>query len=210
MILRRIFNNLSHGFYVDIGAHHPKRFSNTQYFSNKGWKGINIDSLPGTKYIFDRIRPKDTNIEVAISDDNKDLIYYSFYDAAHNTTVEKVAKQKIESGVKYLGKLTIPCMRLIDVFEKYIDSDIEISFLSVDVEGREIEVLRSNNWDKYRPVITCVEGLYYNLSDFEQSEIHAFLKEKDYILIAKTINTWFYRDGKLDMDLLDKIYIPNQ
>jgi len=208
MILGRIFINLSYGFYVDIGAHHPKRFSNTQYFYNKGWNGINIDALPGTKYLFDRIRPNDTNIEVAISDNKNDTIYFSFDDAAYNTTVEEVAKKLIDDGKKYLGKLTTPCMRLMDVFEKHISSDIEISFLSVDVEGREIDVLRSNNWDKYRPVIICVEGLYNNLSDLEQCEVHVFLKQNDYILIAKTINTWFYRDQNIDVDVLRKIYIP--
>jgi len=40
MILRRIFERQSTGFYVDVGAHHPKRFSNTYFFYKKGWSGI--------------------------------------------------------------------------------------------------------------------------------------------------------------------------
>ena len=32
MILRRLFEKQIQGFYVDVGAHHPKRFSNTYYF----------------------------------------------------------------------------------------------------------------------------------------------------------------------------------
>ena len=43
MVLKRIFDKQTKGFYIDVGAHHPKRFSNTYNFYLKGWKGINID-----------------------------------------------------------------------------------------------------------------------------------------------------------------------
>ena len=46
ILLSRIFRNQKKGFYVDIGAHHPTRFSNTYYFYKLGWRGINIDAIP--------------------------------------------------------------------------------------------------------------------------------------------------------------------
>ena len=45
MILRRIFEE-KNGFYVDVGAHHPRRFSNTYYFYKQGWTGISIEPNP--------------------------------------------------------------------------------------------------------------------------------------------------------------------
>ena len=48
MILGKIFSGQKHGFYVDVGAHHPLRFSNTYLFYLKGWRGINIDAMPGS------------------------------------------------------------------------------------------------------------------------------------------------------------------
>ena len=52
VILRRIFEDQKNGFYIDIGAHHPKRFSNTYYFYDRGWEGINIDATPGSMKFF--------------------------------------------------------------------------------------------------------------------------------------------------------------
>ncbi len=46
MIMRRIFEKLRTGFYVDVGAHHPMLYSNTYYFYKQGWSGINIDAMP--------------------------------------------------------------------------------------------------------------------------------------------------------------------
>jgi hypothetical protein len=46
MILNRIFEFRNSGFYIDVGAHHPMRFSNTYFFYRKGWRGINIDAMP--------------------------------------------------------------------------------------------------------------------------------------------------------------------
>jgi hypothetical protein len=53
MILRRIFESRGAGFYVDVGAHHPRRYSNTNYFYKRGWKGINIEPNPDALRIFD-------------------------------------------------------------------------------------------------------------------------------------------------------------
>jgi len=61
IILASIFGNREKGFWVDVGAHHPQRFSNTYLFSLKGWTGINIDALPGSMAIFKKMRPNDIN-----------------------------------------------------------------------------------------------------------------------------------------------------
>ena len=68
MILKRIFEGVRSGFYIDIGAFHPSKFSNTYYFYLRGWSGINIDPQPGVKSLFDKMRPRDINLELAISD----------------------------------------------------------------------------------------------------------------------------------------------
>jgi len=49
------------GFYVDVGAHHPTRFSNTYLFYRMGWRGINLDAMPGSMAAFARARPRDIN-----------------------------------------------------------------------------------------------------------------------------------------------------
>ena len=66
-ILMRYFDGRKKGFYLDVGAHHPKLYSNTYLFYNQGWNGINIDAMPGSMEIFNKQRSRDINIEAAIS-----------------------------------------------------------------------------------------------------------------------------------------------
>ncbi len=63
MILARLFENQQNGFYIDVGAHHPQRFSNTYFFYKKGWRGINVDAMLGSMKLFNKIRSRDINIE---------------------------------------------------------------------------------------------------------------------------------------------------
>jgi hypothetical protein len=63
MILDTIFYNQPKGTYIDIGANNPYVQSNTHFFYKKGWRGINIDALPGSMNKFRKVRPKDINIE---------------------------------------------------------------------------------------------------------------------------------------------------
>src|SRR5437868_6288327 len=73
LVLSRFLSSENKGFYVDVGAHHPTRFSNTYFFYKKGWRGINIDAMPGSMIAFDKMRPRDTNVEAAISDNDSEI-----------------------------------------------------------------------------------------------------------------------------------------
>src|SRR3989344_8600628 len=82
-----IIKNLLHkkkGFYVDIGAHHPYRYSNTYLLYKSGWHGINIEPTPKSKKLFDRLRDRDINLQVAAGK-KSNLKLYIFYDSALNT-----------------------------------------------------------------------------------------------------------------------------
>jgi len=96
MILRRLFEKQKTGFYVDVGAHHPKRFSNTFFFYKKGWRGINIDAMPNSMSLFNKIRSRDINLEIPISDKKQKLKYYMFNEAALNCFSKELAEKRIE------------------------------------------------------------------------------------------------------------------
>ncbi|MDO8518314.1 MAG: SAM-dependent methyltransferase, partial [bacterium] len=61
-VLAELFTDTPRGRYVDVGAHHPKRYSNTYLLYKKGWHGVNIDPNPHTIELFAKARPGDTNI----------------------------------------------------------------------------------------------------------------------------------------------------
>ncbi|MCX6972888.1 MAG: hypothetical protein NTZ94_01095, partial [Verrucomicrobia bacterium] len=54
-------------FYVDLGAYHPSRFSNTKLLNLIGWMGINIDPNPDSIELFNHHRPNDINLNLGIS-----------------------------------------------------------------------------------------------------------------------------------------------
>ena len=66
MVLYRIFEKQKSGFYVDIGAYHPKRFSNTYFFYKRGWRGINIEPNPEAIKLFKKYRVGDINLEMGV------------------------------------------------------------------------------------------------------------------------------------------------
>ncbi|HBY56715.1 MAG TPA: SAM-dependent methyltransferase [Candidatus Atribacteria bacterium] len=194
IILRSIFGEKKTvGFYVDVGAHHPKRFSNTYHFYKKGWRGINIDAKPGCMELFRRIRPRDINLEFAISDKRQTLIYYCSNEPALNgfsktLSIERNKKEEY----KIIDELKIETLTLAKVLDAYLPSNITIDFLSVDVEGLDFQVLTSNDWSKYKPNVVLVEDLNFSFDNPDNSKIYKFLMNKNYHLVAKTMNTVFY------------------
>ncbi|MFM9973057.1 MAG: FkbM family methyltransferase, partial [Beijerinckiaceae bacterium] len=82
MILRRMFAGKTDGFYVDVGAHHPFRFSNTCALYQSGWRGINIDADPALIAAFRRHRGRDINLSLGISDVPGTLAFHVFNEPA--------------------------------------------------------------------------------------------------------------------------------
>ena len=195
-ILERIFNYKHNGFYVDIGAYHPVKFSNTYKFYLNEWRGINIDAQPGSMRIFDKIRPKDKNIEAAISDKEEILTYYEFNIPTLNSFSKELSEERNKvNGYKIISERQIHTQKLSAILDKNIDKNQYIDFMSVDVEGFDLNVLKSNNWDKYRPQILLVEILDTEASQTPGKEsIQQFLKNINYNVIAKTFNTYFFID----------------
>lgn len=92
------------GFYIDIGAHDPIRFSNTYILKKQGWRGINIDPLPSCINRFQKRRPDDINLNIGISDKTGEMEYYSFEEPAFNTTNPIRADHVIKNGYSKLNE----------------------------------------------------------------------------------------------------------
>jgi FkbM family methyltransferase len=195
MILARLFGTeKKQGFYVDVGAHHPQRFSNTYYFYLKGWRGINIDPLPGSMKQFQEIRSLDVNIECAINDNGEQLTYYQFNQPAFNTFSKKIADERIDNKQSHIiSQNEILCHRLEDVLDKFMPEGQFIDFLTIDVEGFDLNVLRSNNWEKYRPYVILVEDLKSGaIKNSQSSPVVSYMENHGYELYAKSMNTLFF------------------
>lgn len=202
IILSRIFGKQKTGFYVDVGAHHPMRFSNTYFFYKKGWNGINIDAMPNSMNPFNKIRPRDINIEKPVSDRKQVLTYYAFNEPALNGFSKKLSEERNGKG-NYFIKFTkdIETLTLEEILDKNLPQYKEIDFLSIDVEGLDFMVLKSNNFEKYKPKLVLIEILESHWEKIENNEITKFLKNYKYSIYAKTVNTVFFINNSYLKDL---------
>lgn len=199
LLINRFLENKKGGFYVDVGAHHPRRFSNTYHFYKMGWSGINIDAMPGCMDLFNIERPRDINLEMGVSKDKGEMTYHMFNEPALNTFSILEAKKK--DGLrdyKIIGKRKVFIYPLNEILEKYLKINQKIDFMSIDVEGLDLEVVISNDWNKYRPSLVLVEELEkYTLVELPlKSDLYKILISNGYELVAKTYNTLFFKDNR--------------
>jgi FkbM family methyltransferase len=194
-VLTRIFAGRSPGFYVDVGAHHPQRFSNTQLFYEQGWSGINIEPNPDAIGEFKSARARDINLQLGISDRPQILTYYCFDDPALNTFDPELMKSRLASTPYKVVKTTqIPVEPLADVLAKHLPEERSIDLLTIDVEGFDFAVLRSNDWTRFRPTWVLVEALETDVERALQGDLFAFMTKNGYRLFAKTFNTLFFQE----------------
>ena len=199
LLLNRIFEGKEAGFYVDVGAHHPKRFSNTCFFYESGWRGINIEPNTHAIEVFAKQRKRDINLQVGVSQQHGELLYYEFNDSALNTFDKALANEREATTVyKIIGTQKIPVNRLDTLLERYLPVGTTIDFLTVDVEGLDLEVLKSNDWIKYRPHCVLAEALGFAMMTelSEEAPIITFMRDQGYRLFAKTYNSLCFLENE--------------
>lgn len=198
MILRRILSKRV-GFYVDIGAHHPYRYSNTYYLHQRGWSGINVDALPEAIRLFNRARPHDINVNVGISARGGLMQYFQFNDPAFNTFDEELAHHVHESVVhaRLLRSVKLETLPLVKLLDSKLPNGASIDLMNVDVEGMDMEVLESNDWDRYRPGVLLVEVQWKTLDEILDTSLYRYVSSQDYSLYAKCVNTVIFKDKRV-------------
>jgi FkbM family methyltransferase len=194
MLLRSIFFehlSLFGGFYVDVGACHPVRFSNTYFFYRNGWRGINIDPTPGSALLFNRMRPADINFEIGISKKSGFRTFFIFDEPALNTFSQKNAEETQKLGTyRLLSKRQIEVVPLSDVLGRCVREDQRIDFLSIDAEGADLDVLHSNDWSRHKPtVVLCEDKVVVGTPSAQPTPICEFLTGLGYRYCCRTPRT---------------------
>jgi FkbM family methyltransferase len=201
LLLKRIFQDQQTGFYVDVGAHHPVLFSNTLLLYLRGWRGINMDAMPGSMELFRQMRPLDINIECGVSDREGDLTYYCFDHPALNTFDPRTVDAFSEHGIRPVSERTVHVRPLADLLAEALPDPRPLDVMSIDVEGFEMNVLISNNWQMYRPRILVVEKHVTTAAEAVSSDLSHYLETQGYGLIAKTLNTLFFCENEFLQEL---------
>jgi hypothetical protein len=185
------FRDKSEGIYIDVGCHHPFLNNNTYPLHKRGWYGINIDLDYSSIDSFNFFRKKDHNIQIAVSDSKGEADLYFFHNRAAKNTLSR------SSGRESKKKIKVKTDTLNNIISKTKFKDKKIDFLSIDVEGFEINVLKGFDLKKYKPSLVVLEFIDPNIKEFFyqkienilDSELYKYMINHDY----KMIN-WIHDD----------------
>ena len=191
LLLEHIFKNQSHGFYIDVGCQHPVMNNNTYLLYKKGWNGINIDLDKKNIDLFNFYRKKDLNINFAISSREGERELFFYHDKSAINTVEKSVANYQRAQVKEIKKVKTKTLNSIIENSKF--NNLIIDFVSIDVEGHELDVIKGFDLKKYKPKVVIIEFLdlslkkleikNLNIKNFLKSEIYQYMVDKNYTLV---------------------------
>lgn len=183
--------------YLDIGANDPIAGSNTYLFYGKNNKGVCVEANPKLAKAICFYRPKDVCLNIAISTAEEQVLDFYVFDSHGLSTLsreEALSREKFGSfKIKEIIKIRSQRINTViaENFESYPD------FLSIDIEGLDLDVLQSLDFNLYPIPAICVETVSYAENHLRQKDysIEEFLLQKGYFKYADTfINTLFVNE----------------
>lgn len=181
------------GFFIDVGGFHPIQYSNTYALYKRGWRGIVVEPNPRAASLFSFFRPKDILVKAGVGLQAGNLTYHSFQDPAYNTFDASQAQEWQNKGAKLKSTSSVPVIPLRDIVREQKVQKIDV--LSVDVEGMDLEVLQSHDWNVL-PTIIVVESHEFNVTSPQKSPVYAFLTSKGYELSSLVGFSLVFRGSK--------------
>lgn len=179
------------GCYVDVGAFHPYRYSNTALLYLRGWRGINIDPTLEAIELFRRERPEDISICAGISDQLGEKPFYRFEEGAVNSFSEQHRDVWIKNGFKQLETVMVETSPLYKLLERHLNGR-SVDYLNIDAEGLDQVVLSTFDFSRYRPKIITIE-LGLNVDTIKTNPIYEKLTFLGYHLHSVAVITSVFR-----------------
>ena len=189
--------------YVDLGANHAKEMNNTYFFYKMGGRGVLVEANPQLIPELKFYRNQDIVLNRCIAAETGNFVdFYILSGDGLSTLRHETAKKymEINPGLKIMDQVQVETISYNDLVEQYLGHPPTI--LSIDIEGNELEILRSIDFEKYRPKFIVAEMIGYDTKlnyRSKNEEIKAFLESQGYDEYAFTgINSIF-----LDRTLLE-------
>jgi FkbM family methyltransferase len=183
--------------YLDIGAHHPIYLSNTYLFYERGCRGVCIEPDPLLIAEIQRVRRRDTclNIGVGVTDARvSEADFFIMTSRTLNTFSRAEAERYQSYGNHKIEKvIQIPLVPINSVIKEHFDN-AHPNFVSLDVEGLDLAVLETFDFQGIRPEVFCIETITFTEDNTEEkvSGILDLMNAQGYMPWADTyINTIF-------------------
>lgn len=206
MVVRFLFREMGKKdkiTYLDLGTNTPDYGNNTYWFYKRSGKGVCVEADPTLIRRIKQVRPKDKiiNAGVAVSIE-READFYIFDDPAISTFSKEEADFRSSSGKNKIRKVArVPLVNINDLIKQNFETFPD--FMSIDIEGLDLEVLKSLDFASLPIPVLCVETCTFSENHVRPKDmsIAEFLLAKGYEAYADTyINTifvnksWFYKN----------------
>ena len=207
VIIGTIFYILRHPHinYLDIGANFPKHFSNTYYFYKRGCKGVCIEPDEELYRYYKKVRPEDKVYNIGIGTGEQDEIKQFFFYKGHRKGLNTFSEERLvhnEAAGSEAPQVANVTLRNIN---RIIEENFTASpdFISIDIEGLDLDVLRTLDFEKYSPGVICCEitRVDENNDIAENTELKNFLISKGYFEYANTFINGIFVHASLKKQL---------
>lgn len=175
LLLDHLIGDQKRGVYVDIGA--ADYYSNTQFFREKGWRGVNVEPHPESYKRICKNRPDDLNMQVGVAESAGIMPFYAVEEHRTRSTFNKVVADNCGFPYKTINIATLPLHSILSATGVGV-----IDLMSIDTEGHDFQVLKSNNWSRWIPRFIIIEIQPPAGIPLEQWE--PFLLQKGYRFLA--------------------------
>jgi FkbM family methyltransferase len=178
------------GSYLDIGAGHPVRNSNSYYLYKLGWHGTLIEPITELAQTIARKRPRDEVVNCLVATQNikaENTKFFEFHPSELSTADKARAESLIQDGYELIGEYAIT-IRDISEFTKFVRPADPFLF-TIDIEGLDYEVLKSIDWKNFQPRVVCVENPdWLN----KENKIDTILRSNGYKLVSSHFISTIY------------------
>jgi FkbM family methyltransferase len=129
------------GTYIDVGAHHPSRFSVTRHLYQMGWSGVNVDANQDLIINFNNVRPRDINLCFAVGMESKYI--FTVFEEPAISTLDTQWREKFISEKNKIDKVVEVNGRTLRLILDDFKPTERVDLLSIDAEGSDLQVLKS-------------------------------------------------------------------
>ncbi|HWX20993.1 MAG TPA: FkbM family methyltransferase [Candidatus Binatia bacterium] len=176
------FHRQPRGFFIEVGANDPVNISQTYLLELNGWEGILVEPQAACCERLRPLRPRSKVVQAACGGPEQKGKAWFRLASSHDRSA--LASQMSEPDVTFTGTVEVDLVTLDDVLET--SGNPKPDFVSIDVEGGELAVLRGFNLARHHPALLLVEDHVHDLA------LHSYLCAHRYKLVKRTgSNNWY-------------------
>lgn len=146
---------ITNGVFVDVGCHHPVKFSNTYLLYQKGWRGVCVDADTSMEKLYGEQRPDDHFVAMGVGDRASVQTFYEFENPAANTFDAATKDAFLAKGWKLRSERQMQIDRLDHILQ--LQGISHVDYLNIDVEGLDQKALGSFDFEHIKPWLISIE-----------------------------------------------------